>query len=280
MDPMYNESAPLEVTAAVGAAKKQETAQALADTVRHTGAQAAASMRGWCESVTWRESAMSDNAWASLPQPVWDRLLREDFSPHDLQRVGQVCRQWHEAVSRKTSIARETSAGDSGGTAKEGSTAERQGRRFEVGTNSQVFAIPIIMTLVLGLAGLCFFVPFFASVSEVPACAGAEAMVGALYSCSALWLADAVALLAAFVVSLLPASWQPRDMHSPVFKIWNACRLLLELGVVCSDAVCIHNSNFCMALNPLVSWQARAYAATSLVFGLIAAAVTVSFGVF
>jgi hypothetical protein len=250
--------------------------------VRYTAAQAAVLMRGWGYSVTWRTSALAPGAsWASLPLPVWDLILREDLSLFDLRRIGMVCRQWHEAVTRKIPSSRAIVAEN----ATSRRAAREQRRRQERHGAGQTccwvgmfVAGPIVVTLAFATVGFAWSVPLVSSVSIVPDCAAAQAMAASLYCCCAFWLADAAAFLALWSVSNCPSlrfsSVRSAPSIDTALRLWNAIRLAFEVGVWSSAAACIHFCGTCSALNPLVALQIRAFAATSLVFGLVACALT------
>ncbi len=237
----------------------------------------------------WRKAAMAPNVWASLPLPVLDVLFRKGLTLHDLRSVGLTCKRWHAAVFQKVPYSKTVFVDNARAwerkrqREREAMQAERRRRHWQAFRRFAFFlfaSIPTVLFLLVGLAGLLYFPGLVRSVSTSPACPQAFSMTTALYSCCSFWILDALLYgIWSFLVhgpfSHDNCGCRPISAQRS-FRFLNWIGIASTLGIWSSAAACIHFCNACMDVNPLVAWSVRAFAATSLTFGLLVSA----FGIF
>jgi hypothetical protein len=231
----------------------------------------------------WRQASMPLDAWSALPLPVLDVIFRKGLSFFDLRNVGMTCKRWHSAVHRKIPYTKKVFADN-----ERAWERRRERRRQEERAQRRkdliaallklllvmIASIPICLFLAAGVTGLLYFPGLIRAVSTVPDCPQMYSMTVALYCCCAFWVVDAV-LFAMFLLAVhVPGqcgccTWCYGISDRRKFRLFNGIGLLSNMGMWSSAAACIHFANACMGANAAVAWPVRAYAATSVTFGLL-----------
>ncbi len=245
--------------------------------------EAAAIMNSWCESDTWRQSAMQNNEWTQLPTLVLDKIFRDKLGVWNLKNCALVCRKWSEAATKKIPYSKELFDNDRNLRRAQREQLRQQQRQERLNKFKDIrrgvltflfMLIPAALCFMIGLTGILYFHDLIQSVSIVPECPAAYSMAASLYACCGFWLADFVLF---FLWSLTgfnhnpwgpgPA-WRRKFTIEKIFVYCNAVGVLANIGIWTSAAACVHFCNSCIDSYPLVSSAVRSFAGFSLAFGL------------
>jgi hypothetical protein len=144
---------------------------------------------------------MPEDTWTFLPLPVWDLILRQNFSITDLHNVRLVCHRWNEVVTRKIP--------HSVGVLSRGIQAVRQRRtvrRLNVLSDCLWRAIVVtpgaVMATWWGLVGLLHVAPLLGT-ATLRSCPNWSTVAASLLLVCTLWLLMAISLIAVVFVPLL-----------------------------------------------------------------------------
>jgi hypothetical protein len=227
--------------------------------------------------------AMPVNAWSELPLPVLDVLFRMGLSFFDLRSVGMTCKRLHAAVFQKVPFSKAVFTENARAMERKRQRhieAMREERRQRYRRTARELAsfgfaqLPALIFFLVGLTGLLHFPELARSVSTVPNCPNTGSMLASLYSCCAFWLLASVIYGAWTVVVhdvLGISKCGPLRTISTrgLITDFKFFFFLAMIGVWTSAAACVHFSNSCTSVAAAVAFPARAFAATSLAFGLL-----------